>query len=70
MCDDEQPLGLNPGEHIILHAELKDPSNDNTVKQIKRKYTPISTIDTFGYFDLLVKIYYPNPRFPNGGLMS
>ncbi|PQM36865.1 nitrate reductase [Prunus yedoensis var. nudiflora] len=37
-----------------------------------RAYTPSSSIDEVGYFDLVVKIYFKNvhPKFPNGGLMS
>jgi len=37
-----------------------------------RAYTPTSSIDEVGYFDLVVKIYFKNvhPKFPNGGAMS
>eukprot|EP01024_Parvocaulis_polyphysoides_P064799 TRINITY_DN7545_c0_g1_i10.p1 TRINITY_DN7545_c0_g1~~TRINITY_DN7545_c0_g1_i10.p1 ORF type:complete len:206 (-),score=19.76 TRINITY_DN7545_c0_g1_i10:15-632(-) len=38
---------------------------------VMRAYTPTSSDDDLGYFDLLVKIYRPFlPKFPRGGLMS
>jgi hypothetical protein len=37
---------------------------------VKRKYTPISSIDRIGSFVLLLKIYRPIDKFPNGGKMS
>ncbi|XP_074279515.1 nitrate reductase [NADH]-like [Silene latifolia] len=61
----DQVLGLPCGKHIFVCAS----SND---KLIMRAYTPTSTIDEVGYFDLVVKIYFKDqhPRFPNGGVMS
>ncbi|KDO80791.1 hypothetical protein CISIN_1g0027241mg, partial [Citrus sinensis] len=37
-----------------------------------RAYTPTSSVDEVGHFDLVVKIYFKgvHPKFPNGGLMS
>ena len=35
-----------------------------------RPYTPISSDDDLGYVDLLIKIYFPNDRFPTGGKMT
>jgi NAD(P)H-flavin reductase len=37
-----------------------------------RAYTPASSDDELGYFDLVIKIYRANehPRFPDGGKMS
>lgn len=62
---DDQVLGLPVGKHIFLCAKISD-------KLCMRAYTPTSTIDEVGYFDLLVKIYLKNvhPKFLNGGLMS
>lgn len=62
---DDQVLGLPVGKHIFLSAKIGD-------KLCMRAYTPTSTIDEVGYFDLLVKIYFKNvhPKFLNGGLMS
>jgi Oxidoreductase FAD-binding domain len=37
-----------------------------------RAYTPTSSDDDLGYFDLVIKVYFANehPRFPEGGKMS
>lgn len=61
----DQVLGLPVGKHIFLCATIDD-------KLCMRAYTPTSTIDEVGYFELVVKIYFKGvvPRFPNGGLMS
>ena len=56
-----QELGLPIGKHIVISATIKD-------KPVSRAYTPVASEK--GYFDLLVKIYYPTERFPTGGLMS
>ncbi|CAH1428905.1 unnamed protein product [Lactuca virosa] len=58
-------LGLPVGKHIFVCATIND-------KLCMRAYTPTSTIDEVGYFELLVKIYFKGvePKFPNGGLMS
>ena len=37
---------------------------------MSRKYTPISWIDQRGEFDMLIKIYRPTSKFPEGGLMT
>ncbi|KAE9609005.1 hypothetical protein Lal_00020447 [Lupinus albus] len=60
-----QLLGLPVGKHIFLCATINE-------KLCMRAYTPTSTVDELGYFELLVKIYLKNvhPKFPNGGLMS
>lgn len=43
-------LGLPIGQHISIGAIIND-------KEIVRSYTPISTDDELGYFDLLIKTY-------------
>lgn len=62
---EDQVLGLPVGKHIFLCATVND-------KLCMRAYTPTSTIDEVGYFELVVKIYFKGvvPRFPDGGLMS
>lgn len=62
---EDQVLGLPVGKHIFLCATIDD-------KLCMRAYTPTSGIDTIGYFELVVKIYFKgiHPKFPNGGLMS
>eukprot|EP00055_Hartaetosiga_balthica_P017568 m.118908 g.118908 ORF g.118908 m.118908 type:complete len:316 (+) comp9347_c1_seq1:161-1108(+) len=58
-------LGLPVGEHMNLVAEIDG-------KKVRRAYTPISSDDEIGYFDLLIKIYRAgvHPKFPNGGKMT
>ncbi|XP_065847965.1 nitrate reductase [NAD(P)H]-like [Euphorbia lathyris] len=62
---EDQVLGLPVGKHIFLCATIND-------KLCLRAYTPTSGIDTVGYFDLVIKVYFKgvHPKFPNGGLMS
>lgn len=61
----DQVLGLPVGKHVFVCATIGD-------KLCMRAYTPTSSVDEVGYFDLLVKIYFggANPSFPKGGLMS
>ncbi|KAF2296771.1 hypothetical protein GH714_001813 [Hevea brasiliensis] len=58
-------VALVPRKHIFLCATIDE-------KLCMRAYTPTSTIDVVGYFDLVIKIYCKgvHPKFPNGGLMS
>ncbi|XP_061339508.1 nitrate reductase [NADH] 2-like [Gastrolobium bilobum] len=62
---EDQILGLPVGKHIFLCATIDE-------KLCMRAYTPTSSVDEVGYFDLVVKVYLKNvhPKFPNGGLMS
>ncbi|KAI5435943.1 nitrate reductase [NADH] [Lathyrus oleraceus] len=62
---DDQLLGLPVGKHVFLCVSVDG-------KLTMRAYTPTSSIDEIGYFELVVKIYFRNvhPKFPNGGLMS
>ncbi|GLJ12378.1 hypothetical protein SUGI_0189720 [Cryptomeria japonica] len=61
----DQNLGLPTGKHIFVSAYIDD-------KLCMRAYTPVSSDDELGHFDLLVKIYFKgvHPKFPDGGLMS
>ncbi|XP_031272989.1 nitrate reductase [NAD(P)H]-like [Pistacia vera] len=62
---EDQVLGLPVGKHIFICATIDD-------KLCMRAYTPTTSVDEVGHFDLVVKIYFKgvHPRFPNGGLMS
>ncbi|KAJ7965621.1 Nitrate reductase [Quillaja saponaria] len=62
---EDQVLGLPVGKHIFLCASIDG-------KLCLRAYTPTSTVDEGGYFELVVKIYFKgvHPKFPNGGTMS
>ncbi|KAJ1268807.1 hypothetical protein BS78_07G162100 [Paspalum vaginatum] len=61
----DQVLGLPVGKHIFLCAKIDG-------KLCMRAYTPTSTADEVGHFDLLVKVYFKNkhPKFPDGGAMT
>ena len=48
-------LGLPIGQHISVAATLEQP--DGQHKEIVRSYTPISSDENHGYFDLLIKSY-------------
>ncbi|TKY74315.1 Inducible nitrate reductase of NADH 2 [Spatholobus suberectus] len=62
---EDQLMGLPVGKHIFLCATVDE-------KLCMRAYTPTSSVDEVGYFDLVVKVYFRgvHPKFPNGGLMS
>jgi len=58
-----QTLGLHAGRHIILSA-MKEG------KLVARNYSPVSSETQMGYFELCIKVYFPNEKFPQGGQMS
>ncbi|KAK9836934.1 hypothetical protein WJX81_000653 [Elliptochloris bilobata] len=58
-------LGLPVGQHMFFSAKDKGEA-------IMRAYTPTSSDEDLGYFDLVIKVYFANehPSFPLGGRMS
>lgn len=48
-------LGLPVGQHISLRATL--PNDEGEMEEFRRSYTPTSSNDDMGYFELVVKIY-------------
>ncbi|KFM78000.1 NADH-cytochrome b5 reductase 2, partial [Stegodyphus mimosarum] len=58
-------LGLPLGQHIYLSVKIGG-------EIVTRPYTPVSSEDDKGYFDLVIKVYFKNvhPKFPAGGKMS
>jgi nitrate reductase (NAD(P)H) len=60
-----QVLGLPVGKHIFVCADIAG-------KLCMRAYTPTSSVDKVGHFDLLVKVYFKDehPKFPDGGRMT
>eukprot|EP00127_Corallochytrium_limacisporum_P004184 Clim_evm129s157 gene=Clim_evmTU129s157 len=62
---DKHILGLPIGQHMSLSATVDG-------KPVMRSYTPITSDDEVGYFDLMIKVYFSNvhPKFPNGGKMT
>ena len=58
-------LGLPVGKHMYLSARVNG-------SLVIRPYTPVTSDDEIGYFDLVIKVYFKNvhPKFPEGGKMS
>lgn len=54
--DPEDNLGLPPGQHISVSAEIEG-------KAVSRSYTPTTGNDDLGHFDLVVKVRIPPPPF-------
>ena len=54
---DDTALDFLPGDHMMMHAEIHDQVH-------KRPYTPASTPDDVGFFELVIKVY------PNGLLSN
>jgi len=48
-------LGLPIGQHMSVAANIIQPNGE--VKEVVRSYTPISSDENYGYFDLLIKSY-------------
>lgn len=63
-------LGLPIGNHIAINAKLQNEKGED--ENIIRAYTPVSTENDKGYFDLLIKVYHQNTheKFPKGGKMT
>ena len=43
---------------------------DKEGKEVSRSYTPISKVHKRGQLELLIKVYFPTERFPDGGVVS
>lgn len=58
-------LGLPIGQHVVIYADVDGDS-------VRRKYTPVTSDEDKGHFDMVIKVYKSsvNPRFPAGGKMS
>lgn len=58
-------LGLPVGKHLFVSATIGG-------NLCMRAFTPTSSDDEVGYFELLIKVYFKNvhPKFPAGGMMS
>lgn len=61
----DHTLGLPVGKHMFFYAKING-------EPVMRAYTPTSSNDDLGYFDLVVKVYFANQhsKFPEGGKMS
>lgn len=58
-------LGLPTGQHVVIYATIAG-------EPVKRKYTPVTSDEDRGHFDLVIKVYRSgvNDRFPDGGKMT
>ena len=54
---------------IYLYSRLIS-GTDKEGKEVRRSYTPITRVTKRGSMDLLVKVYYPTERFPEGGVLT
>jgi nitrate reductase (NAD(P)H) len=59
----DHKLGLPVGQHLFISGMWKG-------EFVMRAYTPVTGNEVNGYVDLVVKVYRPNERFPEGGKMS
>jgi len=61
----EHVLGLPVGQHLYISAKINGEA-------VVRPYTPVSSDETKGYVELIIKVYFKNvhPKFPDGGKMS
>ncbi|GAA5820479.1 hypothetical protein JCM3770_005542 [Rhodotorula araucariae] len=73
----EQPLGLPVGQHVYARLRRKAGQKDGEKngrlvegELVQRAYTPVSRDAAQGFLDLLIKVYFRTPAFPEGGKMS
>lgn len=55
--DVSRPMDLTTCACLLASADLEDDTKDGELTEVVRPYTPISTNDQIGCFDLLVKDY-------------
>jgi nitrate reductase (NAD(P)H) len=69
---DKHVMGLPIGQHVYISTKMANPRTGGEEQYVARAYTPISTTDTLGRVDLVIKTYYKDehPRFPDGGWLS
>jgi nitrate reductase (NAD(P)H) len=69
---EEHVMGLPIGQHVYISTKMANPRTGGERKNVARAYTPISTTNTLGRVDLVIKTYLKDehPRFPDGGWLS
>ncbi|GAA5967839.1 hypothetical protein JCM11641_005782 [Rhodosporidiobolus odoratus] len=74
---EDQPLGLPVGQHVYARLRRKvkkdgAKSSEPLVEGelVQRAYTPVSKGGAKGFLDLLIKVYFRTPAFPEGGKMT
>lgn len=60
---EDRHLGLPIGGHVYIKVTSADGA-------VVRAYTPTSSEDDLGFFDLLVKVYQPTSEHPEGGVLT
>lgn len=62
---EKHALGLPIGKHVYVSAKIND-------ELVSRAYTPVTSDETLGHVDLVIKVYYKDthPKFPAGGKLS
>ena len=55
--DVSRPMDLTTCACLLASADLEDDTNNGELAEVVRPYTPISTNDQIGCFDLLIKDY-------------
>ncbi|TFK34600.1 nitrate reductase [Crucibulum laeve] len=66
----DQEIGLPVGHHVYVRLREKSMELEGQSELVQRPYTPVSRPNDKGFIDMLIKLYYPEPRFPAGGRMS
>lgn len=59
----DRSLGIPVGQHVRVTAEIDG-------NKVTRHYTPISSEEDYGFFELLIKIYRPDEQHPRGGALT
>lgn len=64
-------LGLPICQHVLFRAKIPTKTSPDG-EVVVRKYTPTSSINEKGFFDVPIKIYQKNisPEFPDGGIFT
>jgi cytochrome-b5 reductase len=69
--DETSSLGLPVCQHLLFRAKIATKAKPDG-EELIRKYTPTSSVNEKGFFDVPIKIYYKNTsqEFPEGGAFS
>jgi len=75
-----QVFGLDPGQHLRIfmpNARGVEPGKwngkpdpEDGAAEVWRAYSPVSTNEDFGMFEIAVQVFQPSARFPDGGKVS
>ena len=69
LSSEAQQLGIRVGQHIAMRALIHSPKYpQGTV--VRHKYSPTSRHDALGFFEIPIKVYYPQGEYPGGRLTT